>query len=371
MTPLERLHSDLANARLGAEREGSDRHSNPGRAARDLRRQAESRSDVHRLEQAIAIASNLDARGINWTSDAKGRLSFLFQDGSSYPVDVKDDLDGQMQLVKSALTAHDARRALTVRALDPHAPRDLKWLRDRLAGSSTPKFRSVFLTQAGLLENGVLTELGHTAGFFIQHEGEYGPYQTVTAAGVAWIYAAYLIAGEIVTHQLIVGRGTDLSGVFVAPVPDGELGALAIHALRLFTDALEAQTETSRFVQLMSLIEFLADPNGFTKMQDARKAIGRQIARDRADYDAIQLDFHYLATEPGPVDQPKRGLRHNIVHLGRRLEDLTTAAERKDLFRRLTRYVGVPISRMIEHGNKDWSFIEAMREEARVRLKLT
>lgn len=183
-------------------------------------------------------------------------------------------------------------------------------------------------------------------------------------------HESYLIAGEIVTHQLIVGLGTDLSGVFVAPIPAGELGALASHALRLYTDALEAQSETSRFVQLMSLIEFLADPNGFTKMQDARKAVGRQIARDRADYDAIQLDFHYLATEPGPVDQPKRGLRHNIVHLGKRLEDLTTSSERKALFRRLTRYVGVPISQMIEHGDKDWSFIETLREEAKVRLGL-
>ncbi|HEY0622772.1 hypothetical protein [Sphingomonas sp.] len=196
MTPLERLHSDLANARLGAEREGSDRHSNPGRAARDLRRQMQAKSDVHRLEQAIAVASNLDAQGINWTSDAKGRLSFLFEDGSSYPIAEKDDLDPQIQLVKGATSAHDARRALTIRALDPHASRDLKWLRDRLAGSSTPKFRSTFLTKAGLLKDGILTELGHATGFFNQHEGEYGPYQTVTAAGVAWIYAAYL-AGNV------------------------------------------------------------------------------------------------------------------------------------------------------------------------------
>lgn len=183
-------------------------------------------------------------------------------------------------------------------------------------------------------------------------------------------HESYLIAGEIVTHQLIVGLGTDLSGVFVAPIPAGELGALATHALRLFTDALEAQTETSRFVQLMSLVEFLADPNGFTKMQDARKAVGRQIARDRADYEAIQRDFHYLATEPGPVDQPKRGLRHNIVHLGKRLEDLTTPSERRELFQRLSRYVGVPISQMIKHGDKDWSFIDASREEAKDRLGL-
>jgi len=162
-----------------------------------------------------------------------------------------------------------------------------------------------------------------------------------------------------------------MSGVFVAPIPNGELGVLATHALRLFSEALEAQSETSRFVQLMSLIEFLADPNDFTKMQDAKKAIGRQIANNRADYDTIQHDFFYLATEPGPVTQRKTGLRHNIVHLGKRLEDLTTAQERHDIFRRLTRYVGVPISQMIEDGDKDWSFITKLREEAKLRLGLT
>lgn len=196
MTPLERLHSDLATARRESEREGSDRHSNPGRALRDLRRQSRARSEVHRLKQAIAVASSLDAHDISWTSDAAGHLSFLFEDGSTYPVTDKDDVDQQIQLVRDAASAHDARRALTMRVLDPHASRDLKWLRDRLAGSSTPKFRSTFLTQAGLLEDGALSALGRATGFFNEHEGEYGIFQTATAAGVAWIYAAYL-AGNV------------------------------------------------------------------------------------------------------------------------------------------------------------------------------
>jgi|GEM_PF-1906024 len=184
-------------------------------------------------------------------------------------------------------------------------------------------------------------------------------------------HESYIIAGEIVTHQLLLGRGTDMRGVFVHSIPTGELGVLATHALRLFSEALEAQSETSRFVQLMSLIEFLADPNAFTKMVDAKKAIGRQIAKDCADYQAIQADFFYLATEPGKPTQPKTGLRHNIVHLGRRLEDLTTAQERHAIFRRLTRYVAVPISQMIEHGDEDWSFVRKLREEAKARLGLT
>lgn len=196
MTSLERLQSNLANARAGAEREGSDRHSNPGRAARDLRRQMQAKADVSRLEQAISVASALDAQGIEWTSDEVGHLSFLFGDGSVFPVATGDELEQQIQLVRNAETANAARRSLTIRALDPHASRDFKWLRERLAGSSTPKFRTAFLTQAGLMKDGVLTELGDTTGFLHQHNGEYGVYQTVTAQGVAWIYAVYL-AGHV------------------------------------------------------------------------------------------------------------------------------------------------------------------------------
>lgn len=196
MIPLERLHSDLAHARALAEREGSDRHSNPGRAARDLRQQMQAQSRVNRLERALEIAAGLDAQEIVWTADVQGQLFFLFADGSTYPLGKGEVLDGQVEIVRAAASPYEARRALTVDALDPHASRDLKWLRERLVGVSTPKFRSAFLTRAGLLEEGALTTLGRVTGFFNEHEGEYGLYQSVTASGAAWIYAAYL-AGSV------------------------------------------------------------------------------------------------------------------------------------------------------------------------------
>lgn len=183
-------------------------------------------------------------------------------------------------------------------------------------------------------------------------------------------HESYLIAGEVASHHLLLGIGTDMTDVFVPPMPSGELATLATHALRLYSEALEAVSETSRFMQLMALIEFLADPNDFTKMQHARKAIGRQIAHDKADYLAIQQDFLRLTAEQGPVGIPKQGLRHNIVHFGKRLEDLTTLDERRSVYQRLHRYVGVPISQMVEHGEKDWIFIETMRSAAKVRLGL-
>lgn len=37
----------------------------------------------------------------------------------------------------------------------------------------------------------------------------------------------------------------------------------------------------------MTLIDYLAEPNAFIGMQDAKKRIGRHVAHDRVEYDAI------------------------------------------------------------------------------------
>lgn len=184
-------------------------------------------------------------------------------------------------------------------------------------------------------------------------------------------HESYIIAGQVLTHQVIAGIGLDLTGTPMLRLPGaGEVGAVARHALRLYSEALEAATETSRFVQLISLIEFLAAPQDFVPMKRAKRLIARQIARDRADYDAILQDFLYLTSEGGSAKGPKRGLRHNIVHLGKRLEELADAAEREAIFRRLARYAGVTIEQLLRHGAEDWATIEALRAAGITRLGL-
>jgi hypothetical protein len=177
-------------------------------------------------------------------------------------------------------------------------------------------------------------------------------------------HEAYIVAGQIATHRIIVGVGLDLEGVTANSIGNGQLGKLARHALRLYTSALEADSETSRFVQIMSIIEFLADPDSYTKMADAKKAIARQIAKSRNEYESILSDFFYLSAEKGNP-QYNKGLRHNIVHLGKQLEDLTTKEERMSVFRRLSRYVGVPIQQMIQNSECGWSKILEIREKSK------
>jgi hypothetical protein len=203
---------------------------------------------------------------------------------------------------------------------------------------------------------GLLQESGFCAGLF------YAPED----------HESYIIAGEILTHQVIAGIGLDVTGPLkVTPPGNGEIGSIAAHALRMYSEALEAANETSRFVQLMSLIEFLAAPDEYVQMKKAKQMIARQIARDRADYDEIMQDFLYLSSEGGSSKGPKCGLRHNIVHCGKRLEDLADKTERIAVFKRLARYIGSIIEELLDHSDEDWDAIETLRSVAMAELGLT
>ena len=182
-------------------------------------------------------------------------------------------------------------------------------------------------------------------------------------------HESYIIAGQILTHQVIAGIGLDLSNVMVRPLNNGGVGSIARHALRMYSEALEAGSETSRFVQMMSLLEFLAEPSDYLKMEKAKCQIARQVARDRADYDAILKDFLYLSSEGSKV-KPNRGLRHNIVHCGKRFEDLVDRSERVAVFKRLARYACVSIQLMREHSEEGWETITKLRDAAKTRLGL-
>jgi hypothetical protein len=183
-------------------------------------------------------------------------------------------------------------------------------------------------------------------------------------------HESYLIAGKFLTHDIVAGQGLDMTGIGRLPVlARGEVGNVARHALNMLSQAIEANTDTSKFVQMLAVIEYIADPDRFIKMHKVKGAIGRHVARSRTEYNEIIEDFRYLTSE-GETVQPNRGLRHNIVHLGRRLDDLLSPDERKKVFKRLSRYVGVPLEHLINHSADDWSVIEKLRHEAGVRLGL-
>lgn len=173
-------------------------------------------------------------------------------------------------------------------------------------------------------------------------------------------HESYIVAGETITHDIVAGIGLDFDGIGrLEPIYDGETGHIVRHALRLHTAALEASTETLRFVQYMSLLEYLAAPAAFLGMADVKKPIGRHVARTRIEYDEIMEDFRQLTSLT--VDGGNIGYRHNIVHLGRRFEDLADREQRSAVFERLSHYAGAVIHDLIRLSAEDWSAVEDLR----------
>ena len=173
----------------------------------------------------------------------------------------------------------------------------------------------------------------------------------------------YILAGELHRHRLIAGLGLDMSSVAVDLPAAGEVGQIARHGLRLYSNALEANSETAKFTQLMSLVEFLADPYEFSKMADAKKQIAKHVAKSKAEYEEIGEYFKFLTSEGGKITPLQKGLRHNIVHMGKTLEELLTPRERLEVFKKLWRYVGVPLQHMLRMAGDEWSEIENFREQ--------
>ncbi|MEK6638885.1 MAG: hypothetical protein AABY88_12470 [Pseudomonadota bacterium] len=312
--------------------------------AETLRPVAWPESDYQRTLGKQNGVVGLDGDDLHWSKSGATRIDLPDFFGSSlvaFPVVI--DWDAFLEP-----SSHEAHLEMLGRAIDK-AERVMDLIRFEHCNLWTP---AKLPGRAGLLG-----DTSFCAGMF------YAPED----------HESYIIAGQILTHQVIIGVGLDMTGsIMVRSTGDGEVGAVARQALRMYSEALEASTETSRFVQMMALIEFLAAPEDYMRMKLVKRMIARQVARDRADYDAILQDFLCLTSESGAAQGANRGLRHNIVHVGKRLEDLADRGEREAIFRRLSRYAGATIQQLRDHSYdcEGWSVITDLRKAAVGRLGL-
>lgn len=182
---------------------------------------------------------------------------------------------------------------------------------------------------------------------------------------------SYLIAGEVVPSALVRGLGLEIDQfACVEPVLDGQVGMIARHALRLYSGALTASTETLKFIQLMNLIEYIASPFEYIKMVDVKKQIARHVATNLSDYNSILEDFKYLTSEPGNTSGTNNGLRHNIIHVGQNIEDLIGPEERAKVFGRLISYTAIPIHDLIRLSAEEWEAVERLRADRKTEIGL-
>jgi hypothetical protein len=172
---------------------------------------------------------------------------------------------------------------------------------------------------------------------------------------------SYIIAHQLMTHQIVAGLGLEIDNQStVQDVGNGPVGNIAKHGLMLRSAALSANNVTAKFIDMMGLLEYLAEPYEYIGMQDVKKQIGRHVAHDRAAYQAVSDDFYLLTAKKDDQGQYV-GLRHNIIHVGSRLEDLLPTSEVQETLVRLDRYVCSVLFDFIGLAQDDWSSVVELR----------
>jgi hypothetical protein len=172
-----------------------------------------------------------------------------------------------------------------------------------------------------------------------------------------------IIDTTIYSNTLTAGVGLDLnSEVFtdfnLLNADVGEVGNIAKQALRMFSNALEENDNTGKFIEIMRLFEFIADPNSFTKFQKVRTKIASHIVENSSDINRLQDEFKYYSSGDN-----EDGLRTEIIHNGKSIEILIPESSKQiDLFNTLQLYITKCIRDLICFYNKSWAELEDIRD---------
>jgi hypothetical protein len=180
------------------------------------------------------------------------------------------------------------------------------------------------------------------------------------------------IAGAAASYaSIVVGIGLDLDGCQTCDPPsesDGEVGAIAAHALSLLSDAMHARNDTAKFVRCMTLLEFLGSPDEYKQWKKLKGEIACHLARDQSDY-IRRLEELRTFTSFENEKGEQSGYRTLIVHHGKFLEDLLPDRnDRRTLFKKLQAYIHAVIEDMIKNAFMSWD--EFLQFRARKKTEL-
>lgn len=166
---------------------------------------------------------------------------------------------------------------------------------------------------------------------------------------------ALLLSGAVFHNQITKGLGLVLSQPEWNDFPSkGEVSILVEHALSLYAQIIQTESATSRFVQVLSLLEFLAYPTEYKGFKEVKKIIARYIIQDThsPEYQQLLKRFEELTGKKDETTGEHIGLRTRIIHIGAHLEDLLpTIKERRELFKELANYVRCVIDHMIQYAH--------------------
>lgn len=183
------------------------------------------------------------------------------------------------------------------------------------------------------------------------------------------------LAGDAASYASIVsGIGLDLDGCETFDPPselDGEVGAIAAHALLLLSDAMHARNDTAKFVRCMTLLEFLGSPDEYKQWKKLKGEIACHIAQDKTDYlKRIEELRSFTSLDNGCNEQA--GYRTLIVHHGKFIEDiLPNRKDRQALFRKLQEYCHAVIGDMIDNAHMKWEDFLEFRSQKKKELGIS
>lgn len=184
------------------------------------------------------------------------------------------------------------------------------------------------------------------------------------------------ISGKNYISSQTIGNSLNVNVTFMKPSIDDMFFALyrndtiisniIKHALRLYSDILYLPTATDKFIQAMTLVDYLGNPFEYQKMQKNKTKIAPFSADSYSQYNFICERFKYLTSKKD--EQGKEiGLRTNIIHNGKSLESLIFEGYKIDMvLRELQLYICNFINGILEYSSQnEWSYIEEKIEEKR------
>lgn len=146
-----------------------------------------------------------------------------------------------------------------------------------------------------------------------------------------------------------------------------ETGNIAKHALRLNTMILESDDDTNKFVQIMTLLEFIGEPYKYEKFKQLKSKLIALIANNKTEFHQLSSRFKELTA--GLEDSNIPGIRTSIIHNGKRIEEIISSKEdRIKLFKELEQYVRINIEYMIENCHLTWEEFDNLRIKKRNEL---
>lgn len=143
-----------------------------------------------------------------------------------------------------------------------------------------------------------------------------------------------------------------------------ETGNIARHALRLYSNIIESTNLTNKYTQSLSLIEYLANPFKFEKMQTLKGHILSFTAKSKKEYHELSERFKLLTGLKNDKGE-EIGLRTSIIHNGMVLEQLLDKPyEGKLLIKELQTYICNYLEVCFANYDSGWSTLLNLREKS-------